>query len=99
MVLSSESQLNRADGVDVRALRSDDDLAALTALIHAAYARHTRSGLRFWGTHQSIEDTAKRFASGFAIVATSGLRYIGTVTVRPPQSKSPVALYRASDVW
>jgi hypothetical protein len=60
----------------IRPVTDDDDLVRLTALIHGAYAPHAKLGLRYWGTHQSVQDTAKRFASGTGL-ATKG---------RPPGS-------------
>ncbi len=69
----------------VRPLFAEDDVRALTELIHRAYARHLASGLRYWGTYQTVEDTAKRFASGRGFVAEAGGKIIGTVTVRSPK--------------
>ena len=86
-------------GLNVRALRADDDLQALTELIHAAYAPHAARGLRFWGTHQSVDDTAKRFASGEGYVAEIDGLVVGTVTLRRPQPDSPVEAYRDPLTW
>ena len=83
----------------IRQVTPEDDLARLTALIHAAYAPHARLGLRYWGTHQSVEDTAKRFASGTGLVMVDGDDYVGTATLRPPQPDSTVPLYRDPTVW
>jgi predicted N-acetyltransferase YhbS len=87
------------DGAHIRALRSDDDLQAVTRLIHAAYAPHAARGLRFWGTHQSVEDTAKRFGSGEGCIAEVDGDIVGTVTLRRPQPESPVAAYRDPLAW
>jgi predicted N-acetyltransferase YhbS len=83
----------------IRALRPSDDPGRLTELIHAAYAQHAARGLRYWGTHQSVEDTVKRLASGQAFVAVVQGEYVGTITVRPPQAESPVTLYRQANTW
>jgi GNAT superfamily N-acetyltransferase len=84
----------------IRPVTATDDLERLTALIHAAYAPHARLGLRYWGTHQSTEDTAQRFASGTGLVMLDGGGdYVGTATLRPPQPESVVALYRDPTVW
>ena len=45
-----------------------EDLVALTALIRAAYAPHALKGLRYWATHQSVEDTARRLSRGVGFV-------------------------------
>ncbi|AOG25207.1 GNAT family N-acetyltransferase [Acidovorax sp. RAC01] len=83
----------------IRQVNATDDLQRLTDLIHSAYAPHAQEGLRYWGTHQTVEDTAKRFASGTGIVMLDGDRYVGTITLRPPQPESAVALYRDPGVW
>jgi predicted N-acetyltransferase YhbS len=83
----------------IRPLQPADDLAAITALIHAAYAPQAQRGLRYWGTHQTVDDTRKRFAAGAGFVARSKGRFVGTITVRPPQTDSPVALYRDPKTW
>ena len=72
---------------------------ALTELIRSAYAPHASHGLRYWGTHQTAEDTAKRFASGTGLVLLDGDRYVGTITLRAPQPESVVSLYRDPGVW
>lgn len=85
--------------VAVRQLKPGDDLSGLTELIRAAYAPHVATGLRFWGTHQTEEDTAQRFASGQGFVAEMDGTIVGTITVKAPQPDSPVSLYRMPDVW
>jgi ribosomal protein S18 acetylase RimI-like enzyme len=83
----------------IRPFSASDDLVALTELIHAAYAPQAKRGLRYWGTHQSFEDTRKRFHSGVGFVAEIQNRFVGTITVRPPQPESPVLLYRDPHTW
>lgn len=83
----------------IRVLTNLDDLKRLTRLIHAAYAPHAAGGLRFWGTHQTDQDTAQRFALGQGFVAVLRGEYVGTITVRPPQPTSPVSLYRQAHIW
>lgn len=83
----------------IRAVTPQDDLERLTALIHAAYAPQAAKGLRYWGTHQTVEDTAQRLAAGTGLLMLQGDEYVATLTLRPPQPNSPVALYREPDVW
>jgi GNAT superfamily N-acetyltransferase len=83
----------------IRPVQPGDDLVRVTDLIHAAYAPQAARGLRFWGTHQSVEDTAKRLASGHGLLAELNGEYVGTITVRPPQPESPVAIYRDGQTW
>ena len=85
--------------IQIRLFSSTDDLEQITRLIHLAYAQHAAIGLRYWGTHQSVADTATRFASGQGFVAVSGGEYVGTITVRPPQPESTLKLYREPHTW
>jgi len=90
---------NTVGAPTIRELHAEDSMARLTELIHAAYAPHAAQGLRFWGTHQTEEESARRFASGRGLVAELGGEFVGTVIARPPQPKSPLFLYRQPDVW
>jgi len=83
----------------IRRLRPEDSLEELTHLVHAAYAARLAEGLRFVGTHQTVEITAERIAGGHAFVAADGERLIGTVIARPPQAKSSAPLYREPRTW
>ncbi len=83
----------------IRLIASVDDLEEITRLIHSSYASHLALGLRFWGTHQSVADTATRFASGQGFLAELNGQYVGTITVRPPQPESPLNIYRDSNTW
>ena len=89
----------RSGDITVRPLAPSDDLDRITRLIHHAYAQHAAAGLRYWGTRQSVVDTAARFASGQGFVAELAGQYVGTITVRPPQPESPLALYRNPRTW
>lgn len=88
-----------SDSIAIRPIRTGDDLERLTELIHAAYAVQAAKGLRYWGTHQSVEDTRKRLASGHGLIAECAGELVGTITVRPPQSESQVELYRERRTW
>lgn len=83
----------------IREVNAGDDLSAITGLIHAAYAAHARAGLRFWGAHQSAEDTAARLAQGTGLLLFAADRLAGTLTLRPPQTGSEIALYREPGVF
>lgn len=82
-----------------REVRPSDDLEALTTLIRSAYAPHAQSGLRYWGTHQSVEDTAKRFADGLGLVAELDGAIVATITLRRPEPDSRVPLLRDPLTW
>lgn len=85
--------------MQIRRLSSDDDLEQITRLIHLAYAPHAALGLRYWGTHQTVADTATRFASGQGFIAEEDGECVGTITVRPPQPESSLAPYRDAHTW
>jgi len=86
-------------GIEIRLVSKTDDLERITRLIHHAYASHAAAGLRYWGTHQSVIDTATRFASGQGLVAVLDGEYVGTITIRPPQPESALELYRDPHTW
>lgn len=74
-------------------------MESLTSLIHRAYGAHGAAGLKYWATHQTVDDTRQRFAQGVGFVALRADIYVGTVTLREPHRESPVPLYREPDVW
>jgi RimJ/RimL family protein N-acetyltransferase len=83
----------------IRRLDGQDDLESLTRLIRSAYEPHARSGLRYWATHQSSEDTRRRFSSGIGLIAELEGEYVGTLTLRPPRAEAEVPLYREPGTW
>lgn len=83
----------------IRPLLPSDSLEQLTDLIHRAYSPHLAQGLRFVGTHQTVEVTAERLATGDAFVSTSAGRIVGTVLARQPRPSSSVPLYRDPQTW
>jgi GNAT superfamily N-acetyltransferase len=95
----SSGRTNANRTLHCRELEAGDDLAALTALLHAAYAPHAAKGLRYWASHQSVEDTAARLAQGHGLVGTVEGQIIATLTLRRPNPKSRVELFRDPDTW
>lgn len=85
--------------LSIRQLTDTDCLEQITRLIHSAYAPHAASGLKYWGTHQSVADTAKRFAAGIGLVAVENEQYVGTAVLRRPSSEAKIELYRDPSVW
>ena len=83
----------------IREYQDTDDLEKLTDLIHEAYMPHTDSGLKYWGTHQTIEDTNTRINMGICLVALLDEEFAGTAVFRRPNPDSPVELYRDTSVW
>jgi GNAT superfamily N-acetyltransferase len=86
-------------GLAIRELREEDCLVKITDLIRAAYAKRASEELRFWGTYQTVDDTAKRFRSGRGIIAEIGDHLVGTITVNPPRPESEIPQYRNPTTW
>jgi GNAT superfamily N-acetyltransferase len=81
-----------------RRLREDDDLGALTDLLHRAYAPLAARGLRYVATHQDVETTRKRATGGECWVGDDGGSLVATVTWYRPFAGSYCAWYRRPDV-
>ena len=88
-----------SDHLHVRRVSASDDLHALTELIHAAYAPHAASGLRYWATHQSVTDTEKRIARGVCFVGEFDGEIIATIALARPDTTSKVELLREPHTW
>ena len=78
-----------SDGAIIRLLEPDDSIAEFTALVHAAYRPLGERGFRYWGTHQTEDDTRERVGSGICLVAESDGRLVGTVVLVPPDRSGP----------
>ena len=88
-----------SEHLHVRRVSAADDLHALTELIHAAYAPHAASGLRYWATHQSVADTEKRIARGVCFVGELGSEIVATIALARPDPTSKVELLREPQTW
>lgn len=91
--------MNTHPALYCRQIQANDDLVALSALIRSAYAPHAASGLRYWATHQSVEDTAKRFAAGHGFLGILNGQVVATITVRESEPDSEVPLLAEPDTW
>jgi len=78
----------------IRDWQTDDDVAAVTELLHAAYAELAESGLRFLASHQDDMVTRDRLESGWAFVGITGTELISTITLYGPNPTSPCEVYR-----
>jgi ribosomal protein S18 acetylase RimI-like enzyme len=101
IVLGPRDRLScaRMERLSIRPVSTEDDLESITRLIRAAYAKHAGNNLRYWATHQSVADTARRFGQGCGLVAEMGGTIVGTVTVRPPNPESSVTVFRDPATW
>ena len=78
----------------IRVITPQDDLWALTDLLHRAYAPLAARGLRFTATHQTTEVTTERLFKGHPLAAEIDGRIVGTITIYPPKPKHRTATYR-----
>jgi GNAT superfamily N-acetyltransferase len=85
--------------ITIRDWRNDDDVEALTRMLHRAYAPLAAAGLRYMATHQPWEVTLRRLERGRALVAELDGEIIGTLTVYTPDSESTVPLYRDAQTY
>lgn len=78
----------------IRPVDPNDDLEQITQVIRSAYKQLSDMGLRYWATWQEAEDTRKRFEEGHGLVALLDDRYVGTLTIYPPDPDNKAPAYR-----
>lgn len=79
----------------IRPLTPDDSMEDLTRLIHRAYKPLADAGMKFVGSHQTVEITRER-CTGPGVdcwVAELDGRVIGTITLRGPTQTPDCPLY------
>jgi ribosomal protein S18 acetylase RimI-like enzyme len=72
----------------IRALRADESTAAVTALLHRAYARLAAMGLNYTAVDQDDATTARRARKGTCLLAESGKALVGTLAFHGPDDES-----------
>jgi GNAT superfamily N-acetyltransferase len=79
-----------------------DDVAEITALLHAAYGGYAARGFRYTAATQDDARTLERLTSGVALLARGDDgALLGTVTYYPvpsPRDAECIAWYRRADV-
>ena len=70
--------------ITIRLLTENDSLEDLTELIHRSYRQLAEMGFRYWGTHQTVEDTKKRVSKGSRYLGLVDNKIISTVTFYSP---------------
>jgi GNAT superfamily N-acetyltransferase len=74
-----------ADTISIRPLGPDDDVEALTDLLHRAYAVLGARGWNYTAVDQTPEVTRKRMADGVCLVAVDAAgRMVGTALFKAP---------------
>lgn len=96
--MRNASQLMIAGSIRLRRLLPEDDLIALTRLLHRAYAPLAASGLHYVASHQTEEVTAQRIAGKECYVALAGGRIVGTISLAPPGRSGGCAYYERPGV-
>lgn len=69
------------DDPTIRHLAPDDDLEALTQMLHRSYAPLAERGLKYLATHQDAATTKRRAEAGRCAVAVLDGRIVGTITL------------------
>ncbi|MDZ4746172.1 MAG: GNAT family N-acetyltransferase [bacterium] len=85
--------------VHIRAVGEDDDVQAITHLLHRAYKPLADVGMRFVATYQDEHMTRERFASGHGFVAIENNVIIATITIYPAQHNNKCLWYNFPGVW
>lgn len=96
--LASNVSAHLTQIAQIRQLNAADSIAALTDLIHRAYANLGAMGLNYTAVDQSVEVTANRVARGICSVATIGERVVGTITVEGVKSDGGSPWFREANV-
>ena len=78
---------------------ADEDVPALTELLHRAYQPLAAEGMRFVASYQSEEVTRRRLSRGFGFVALFRDTLAGTIALYPKASFDECAWYQRPDVW
>jgi GNAT superfamily N-acetyltransferase len=78
----------------IRHWKREDDVIAMTQMLHRAYSALAARGLRYTATHQTPDVTLRRLAKGRALVAEIDGRIVGTVTSYGPDPESDTPFYR-----
>jgi GNAT superfamily N-acetyltransferase len=81
-----------------RRLLPADDLDAITALLHEAYAPLAAAGMRFVASHQSTATTRSRLENSEAFVATDGGFIVGIITLKEASATNGSPFYDRPDV-
>lgn len=82
----------------LRLLRPDESTAAVTALLHRAYARLAAMGLNYTAVDQDDAVTGRRARQGDCLLAELDGRLVGTLAFHGPEPRSENRWARRADV-
>jgi GNAT superfamily N-acetyltransferase len=83
---------------EIQEYRTQIPISELTNLIHRSYRQLADLGFKYWGTHQSNEDTTKRISNGECFVVFKNGKLVGTVVLNSPENSSSQQLYKPANV-
>lgn len=86
------------DSLSIRLLNSGDSIAALTSLLHDAYAQLGAMGFNYTAVDQSDDVTRDRIARGDCLVAVEGTALVGTITFYAPEQSMGCPWYERAEV-
>ena len=89
---------DRPTHVTYRRLGADDNLDAITRLLHAAYAPLAAAGMRYVASHQDVATTRRRVAKGETFVAVRDEAVIGIITLAEAHATHGSPFYDRPDV-
>jgi GNAT superfamily N-acetyltransferase len=84
--------------VTYRRLHADDDLDAITRLLHEAYAPLAAAGMRYVASHQDVATTRRRTAKGETFVAIRDDAVVGIITLAGANATHGSPWYERPDV-
>ena len=84
--------------ITLRPLHADDSMDDLTAMLRRAFAPLGASGLNCTCVNQTSAVTRQRIGLGDCLVALSGSRIVGTVTLQTADPQAEIGWYRNPDV-
>jgi GNAT superfamily N-acetyltransferase len=85
--------MSQRDMLQVRPLQASDSIAALTSLLHRAYARLGAMGLNYTAVDQTPQVTEQRIRGGRCFVVADGADLVGTIVVQPTSAESACAYF------
>ncbi|MDO1582525.1 GNAT family N-acetyltransferase [Rhizobium oryzicola] len=86
------------DELVIRPIEPTDSIEDLTTLLHAAYGRLARMGLKYMATDQSVDVTRERAGQGTCLLAFQGSRLCGTILFRNAAQTRGCPWYDRKDV-
>lgn len=90
--------MNAPDDLTIRPFAERDSAADLTDLLHRSYASLAAMGLRFFATHQSVEQTLERIRDGACYVGEIDGCIVATIIYHAPERSGGCDWYERPDV-